>query len=295
MTRSPAPTELLRQWLDRQLPPPAAAWLREQSGKLAVDRSERTLQISLGMVVRKIGRDDLALTPADLEAAATARPDWDPSRWSVDVATRVLTLACSAEERDVFAERFTRLCRYADLGESIALYSGLPVYPHPEALVDQASEGIRTNMRAVFEAIAHRSPYPRDHFDVQRWNQMVLKALFIGSTLHPVVGLDARANPELARILSDYAHERWAAGRPVSPELWRCLGPFAQGGMLDDLERAAASHEATERMAAALALSASPDQRARRMLAGMPDMSDAIAGGRLNWDALADAMQAAHG
>ena len=56
---------------------------------------------------------------------------------------------------------------------------------------------------------------------------MVLKALFVGSELGPIAGLDDRANPELARILIDYARERWAAGRPVTPELWRPVMPFA--------------------------------------------------------------------
>ncbi len=56
---------------------------------------------------------------------------------------------------------------------------------------------------------------------------MVLKALFVGSALDPIIGLDDRANPELARILIDYARERWAAARPVTPELWRTVTPFA--------------------------------------------------------------------
>ncbi len=73
--------------------------------------------------------------------------------------------------------------------------------------------------------MAHRNPYPSERFAENRWNHMVLKAIFVGSPLHPIQGLDARANPPLARMLCDYAHERWAAGRPVSPELLRCVGP----------------------------------------------------------------------
>ena len=125
-----------------------------------------------------------------------------------------------------FAARFGQLCRTADVAEAIAFYRGLPLYPDPPLLEAQAAEGTRTNMRAVFEAVAHRSPYPKEQFAENRWNHMVLKALFVGSALHPIQGLDERANPALARMLCDYAHERWAAGRPVSPELWRCVGPL---------------------------------------------------------------------
>ena len=125
--------------------------------------------------------------------------------------------------------------------EQVAFYRGLPLYPEAQRLEAQAAEGTRTNMRAVFEAVAHRNPYPKEQFAENRWNHLVLKALFVGSTLHPIQGLDERANPTLARMLSDYAHERWAAGRPVSPELWRCVGPHADLEALADLQRVLAS------------------------------------------------------
>jgi hypothetical protein len=159
------------------------------------------------------------------------------------------------------------LCRTADVAELVALYRGLPLYPEPASLEPQVGEGLRSNMRSVFEAIAHRNPYPRAHFDDHRWNHMVLKALFIGAPLAPIQGLDERANPELARILCDFAHERWAAGRPVPAELWRCVGRFAEGGAIDDLSRALKSENVEEQRAAAAALAASPDPRAAQLLA----------------------------
>ena len=132
-------------------------------------------------------------------------------------------------------------------------------------------------MRAVFEAVAHRSPYPKEQFAENRWNHMVLKALFVGSTLHPIQGLDERANPTLARMLCDYAHERWAAGRPVSPELWRCVGPHADAEALADLQRVLATGGAIERQAAALALARLPRRqgpRAARLR--RPDLAAAV-------------------
>jgi len=220
------------------------------------------------MAPRRLGKADLALERADHAAAGEALKGWDPHGWSVVDAARVLFL--SSFKPEGFAERFRKLCATADVAELVALYRGLPLYPDPASLEPQVGEGLRSNMRSVFEAIAHRNPYPRVHFDEHRWNHMVLKALFIGAPLTPIQGLDERANPELARILCDFAHERWAAGRPVPAELWRCVGRFAEGGAIDDLSRALKSENAEEQRAAAAALAASPDPRAAQLLATTP-------------------------
>jgi hypothetical protein len=94
----------------------------------------------------------------------------------------------------------------------------------------------------------------------------VLKALFVGSPLMPIVGLDRRRNPTLARMLCDYAHERWAASRPISPELWRCVGPFAAGPVLDDFARLFERGTDNEKQAATLALREATDPGAARLL-----------------------------
>jgi len=286
MSDADAPRRLLEQWLSRQLPEAAKAWLDEQLAKLSGEVRERDLYVALGMAPRKLGKHDLALSEADLAEAARRRPGWDPRGWSVDQAARIVILLRGGGTGEAFAARFTQLCRTADVSEQVAFYRGLPLYPDPERLEAQAAEGTRTNMRAVFEAVAHRNPYPKERFGENRWNHMVLKALFVGSTLHPTQGLDERANPTLARMLSDYAHERWAAGRPVSPELWRCVGPHADAEALADLQRVLATGDATERKAAALALAACPDPQAKALLEQVPELAGAVARDEISWDNL---------
>jgi len=281
------PVDLLRTWVVRQAGD-HGAWFEEGLARLAAGAVERELHIVLGLAPRRLGKADLALDEADLAAADAVYPGWNPSGWSVDGAARVAALLAHHGNRP-FAEMFKDLRRTADVAELVALYRGLPLYPEPEALAFEVGEGLRSNMRAVFEAICHHNPYPRDHFDEHRWNHMVLKALFVETTLAPIVGLDERANPELARILRDYAHERWAAGRPVSPELWRCVGPFATDAMaLDDLERALGGSP-VEAAAAALALHASPSPDAAGRLAARGDLAARIAAGTLDWHTLPEA------
>lgn len=217
-------SDLLQRWIcDR-----AGAeqdWVNQSLETLAGGAPERDLHIFLGLAPRRLGKVDLALGPAELAEANAALPGWDPSDWSLDGAARVLGLVTYDSPRP-FAEVFKDLRRTADAAEMVALYRGLPLYPDPESLSFEVGEGLRSNLKPVFEAVAHKNPYPRMYFDQQRWNHMVLKALFVDSTLAPIQGLLERANSELARILVDYAQERWAAGRPVTPELWGPVAPF---------------------------------------------------------------------
>lgn len=278
-----AAVQLLRKWLMRRLDAEPSAWFNAQSAAVAQDSSEAALDIALGMVPRRLGKGSLGLTESDLQDADAALQGWSPAAWSVSDAARILLLCELPSGKKSFAERFRALCQTADAVELVTLYRGLPLYPAPEALQAQVGEGLRSNMRVVFEAIAHNSPFPSVHFDLHRWNHMVLKALFIDSPLAPIQGLDGRANAELARIMCDFAHERWAAGRVVPFEIWRCVGPFAEGAMVDDLARVLASGNTTERRAAALALAASPDKRAAEFLQNAPALKEELASGKLVW------------
>ena len=199
-------------------------------------------------------------------------------------------LCWQAKLRDgkAFKARLETLFNTADVWELIAFYRGLPLYPNAGEHVARAREGTRSAMQPIFEAVAHRNPFPMEQFDENAWNHMVLKALFTGSKLAPILGLDERANPRLMRMLCDYAHERWAAQRPVSPELWRCVGPHADAAAVEDLARVLSTGGALERQAAVLALSASRNTDAERHLRTVPDLYDAVRAGKISWSAIAD-------
>jgi hypothetical protein len=278
------PRQLLVRWLSRQIPPEAHTWLDKSTEQIRSSGKDADLYLAVSLATRKVGKADLTLTEADLRDANSSRSGWDPRQWSVDQSARVLLILELEGDPPRLARALEQLFNTADVGEQAAFYRGLPLYPEQPRYLARATEGLRTNMKAVFEAIAHRNPYPSEQFPEPAWNQMVLKALFVGATLWPIVGLDRRANPELARMLCDYAHERWSAGRPVSPELWRCVGPHASGTMLQDLERVLKKGTDPERAAAALALHASRQPAAAALLEREPVLMKSLARGDLSWE-----------
>lgn len=277
--------ELLHGWLARQLDDTGLAWLDEQLGKAG--GADRDLYLAIGLAPRKLGKADLQLDPDDLAAADAARLGWNPADWSIDQAARAALLLVAARDAGGFPGKLEQLCNTADVRELIAFYQALPLYPNPGAYVARAGEGARTNMKAVFEAVAHHNPYPAENFDDHTWNHLVLKAVFVGSSLNAIHDFDRRRNADLARTLVDYAHERWAAGRAVTPELWRAVGPFIDESMLDDMKREAESGDPLERQAAVLALRDSDDPGARDLINLLPDIVSEVEAGRVSWETVA--------
>lgn len=281
--------DLLHRWLTVRLQNPPAAWLQDRLAAAAAG-DQKALYLAFGLTARKLGKSDLALTEEELADADLARTGWNPRGWTIDQAARILLLLNAASEDAASAvARLDQLFAAGEMHELIALYQGLPLYPFPAAHVLRCAEGIRTNIKSVFCAIAHRNPYPSEQLNEDQWNQLVLKCLFVGVPLAPVVGLDARANAKLAGMLVEFAHERWAAHRPVSPELWRCVGPFADDAALAALKQVLRSENETERCAAALAVAACPESRALELWNLAPGLREKIERRETTWEAIADA------
>ena len=275
---------LLHSQVSSFLDKAASAWLENSLARVSTG-DRQTLVTSFSLAARKVGKASLCPTQADSQQAESIHPGWDFSHWSVDQATRtLLLLAFPSNDQAQYRQAVMQLFDCADVGERVALYQSLSVLPHAASFTAQGIEGVRSSMTAVFEAIALRNPYPKDYFDQPAWNQMVLKALFEGSPLYLIHGLDDRANADLATMLAAYAHERWSAGRPVSPELWRSVGPFAQGSLVEDLQRVLQEDDPVQQAAAALACYASAE--ARSLLADRPKLVEQIESGELNWECI---------
>lgn len=268
----------LRGWLNAQADT-GLAWLDEAVANLAAGAPDRALFAAFADAPRRVGRDDLP--------THVLRPGLRLAGWTRDQVARVLLLLARPRD-EAFLSALGRMFAAADLAELVCLYQALPLLPFPERHVARAAEGVRSNMLPVFQGIAVANPYPAEWLDEGAWNQMVVKAVFVGCPLHGIVGLDRRANPALARMLVDYACERRAAGRAIPPDLWRPVGPFAdEERTLHELRHALSSSDRTQQHAAALALSASPHPGAKALLDTRPELSDGIRAGRLRWEALA--------
>ncbi|MFC4507181.1 MULTISPECIES: EboA domain-containing protein [Streptomyces] len=120
-------------------------------------------------------------------------------------------------------DTLTRLYQHGSAAERRAVLPALPALvagPHAVHLVEDA---LRSNdTRLVAAAVG---PYAAAHLDPHAWRHAVLKCLFAGVSLDAVASLAQRAagDGELARMLTDYAAERTAAGRDVPDDLGRVL------------------------------------------------------------------------
>jgi 2-oxo-4-hydroxy-4-carboxy--5-ureidoimidazoline (OHCU) decarboxylase len=284
----------LKKLLERSTTPQGMAWIDQKVEIVSSEGAkEKDLYLAFSAAPRFVGKNPLNLSEAELKQAGELRTGFDPSRWTADQAARaLLLLSLPHQDADKFEKQFNTLFSTADMGELVALYSSLPLLPHPEKFKKRIAEGVRTNMGDVYEAVALNNPYPADYMEEDAWNQLVLKTLFVAKPLHRIYGLGKRSNPTLARMLTDYAHERWAAGRPVSPELWRPVGPYINEASIADIERLFSQPIEAEREAAALACAESNYAPAKELLNAHPDLRQKIENGELNWDVLGNKAQA---
>jgi len=275
-------------WIARTADDRGVGWFRGAVDEMSRAPGDRALGVAIGMAPRRLGKAGLALDADDLARATALRSGLDPAGWSVDQLARVALMVASYRDDAGFAARLDQFCATAEINELIALCLGFAIYPVTSPIEPRAREAIRSGMKPVFEALAHRNPYPAEAFAEDHWNQMIVKAVFTGSSLWPIQGLDQRGNPRLASMMVALAQERWAAGRPISPEIWRCIVPHADAEGLIALARAWDADAGNDRLAIALALKTAPDLASGLPFCeGLPDMRTTLEAGHIGWNELA--------
>jgi len=266
--------------LDARLDERTREWLRERCEEIAAGVDGVRFASLLSLASRFTPRGPLVLQVDELLQAREGLGGWNPERWTMLEAVRARLILA---RRDLTAQAFTddleQAFRYADQGELCALYKTLCLLPDAERFTWRAAEGCRTNIVPVFEAVACDNPYPAARFDDVAWNQMVIKAIFIGAPVWRIHGLDGRLSADLGRMALDLADERRSAGRAVQPELWLCLGSQAGERGLASLERELEGSDTLGRRAAAIGLARAGQNKRLEQLAQResdPEVADSL-------------------
>ncbi len=213
--------ETARNWLDKAL---AATEAPVQANTLLGYHAGAS---------RRMGKQVLKLTRSEETRLAEMAPGVSFAEWGGDEFARaVLLLSLEPLDSETRRELIYQCYEKGDSREQESWLRILPLLPDCEYFLDTAIDACRTNIIPLFEAIACENPYPFMYFPEPNFNQVVLKALFLGLAIHRVVGLESRFNPELSRMCADYVSEREAAGRSVPTDIWLALAPRVENGHL---------------------------------------------------------------
>lgn len=260
-------------------------WLQE---KVVQNLPVAQFNAVFAMIPRKTGKSPVELTDIQRTEVQRLYPGLSFEGWSVDRLSRVwLLMNRDSTAEDQYVAAIENLFLAADMNELVALYSALPLLDYPSRWKARCAEGIRSNIGDVLTAIMCDNPYPAACLDEPAWNQLVMKAFFTDKPVDRIYRLDQRANAELAKILSDYAHERWAAGRRINPQLWRCVAKFIDEKNFGDIQRTGNSSDPLECEAAALACNDSHYPPAKEWLNRHERLKTAIDNKTLSWSTIA--------
>ncbi len=261
----------------------AWAWFRPNLNITALPVINSTFSI----IPRKTGKWLIQVKESEADIISKLKPGFSLQGWTADRLTRVCFLIhLDPADRDTYLKTIENLFLAAEMSELTALYSSLPLLAYPEDWKMRCAEGIRSNIADVLEAIMYHNPYAAKNLDDKAWNQLVMKAFFTEKDINKIYGIDERANAELAVILSDYAHERWAAGRSVNPLLWRPTAKFIDARILNDLKRVLMEGDHDEKRAVALTIYSSDSDEAKELLTEHSDLVSSFEDGDLTWDRL---------
>ncbi len=250
-------------------------WVDEKANNLS------SIQISFVGAPRFVGKQKLKAELLSISESAF-------QNWTIDRLVRIYLLLVLENNiaSEVFSNQMEILFETAEINESVALFSALPYFQKPELFIQKATDAVRSNIGDVFDSIAFENAFPSEYFTELAWNQLVLKCIFNDKPIHRIIGLEKRVNQNLANTLSDFAHERWAAGRSVPAQAWRLVPNFINEAILKDIETLFISTNENNKIAAAIVCEQSTNQSAKSLFDKYFSRNDYSYKDKLNWEYL---------
>ncbi|NJB35033.1 MULTISPECIES: EboA domain-containing protein [Flavobacteriaceae] len=276
-------TEVYTTLLKKCLSTEEYNWLQTAIAEVVATQNKQKLYIAYSLCATKIHAE----TVKEYDIFPGDKASWLSSQEiNFLELSRIVLLRSILEAEPKMEGAVQKLIQVADITELETFLKFLVLLPKPENYKFVAVEALRTNIATVFNAISQNNPYPSAYFTSAEYNQMYLKSAFMQQDLTKIIGVDEMANADLARIISDYAHERWAASRTIDPAFWRPVSNFLDGTLIDDIERLFKSKDAKERRAATLVCYHSKKKAAQQLLQINIEYLEEAKNGTLTWQNL---------
>lgn len=272
----------LAKILDHHLDDDLLKWLEGKIDGIIEHKSSKDLYLTYSLIASKINsKEVLKISWKHTDVVQYLETQ---NATLLQIGRVYLLIRVLEADENFFFNKVENIIQVSDTGELETFLKFLVLLPNSEKYRNVAVEALRTNIATIFDAISLNNPYPSLFFNDQQWNQMYLKAAFMERDLGKIKDIDTRANKDLVRIISDYAHERWAASRKVDPYFWRPVGMFLNTTLIEDMNRLFLSADEKENMAAALTCSVSDNPEAKTLLDKYPDLKYKVDQGLISWN-----------
>ncbi|MBL7474151.1 EboA domain-containing protein [Robertkochia sediminum] len=267
------------------LPDPTPfTWLEEQIQDLKETVANANFYLTYTLIGQKFGDEGVTVGDTTGDVCLAYLKDHQAT-WP-EVARIYLIAELLADQGEAYLGGVKKITEVADSKELITFLKYVFFLPYAGTFIHTATDALRTNIAPVFDAIALNNPYPEHYFNEQQWNQMYLKAAFMQRPLLQIWGVENRANLTLSRIISDYAHERWAASRDIDPHIWRPVAFAPVDAIKADMQHLLENGTEEEVHAAVLVAILSNNEELMEMVSSRKEILERIANKTLNWNNL---------
>jgi hypothetical protein len=257
----------LRRSIDREL---NSDWAQPFSELIAEARTDiEEMNSALLQLPKIFGRRHL-VSAFSSRPKATITGDFGDvpiGHWRIDEALKVLLLAESVGDEDGASQRLFEIYDQGDSEARVACLRALNfTLDAPHGGLTLVYDAGRTYLTELMGAAWCHNPFSSTHLTDEEYRKAVLKSLFCDLPVDGFLGLEERADSELARSLCEYANEREAAGRPVPYAVWAISARFPQPGLVARFIGKLEHPLEEERAVAARALGEARDRRGESFL-----------------------------